>query len=251
MRIFSKHQDYYDSCLSWGIDPNVLYLRREEVIQEKDNKHKELQNNRIIDEFLGKRETSYSYAMRPRDPMCVSRKIMIFCGKIYLGLEIDLFEYSSKVSKKYKWEDKEKFTKTCWSFEQVEEFLNKYNVGFYELNSKDKRWNYRQKLTKEWVAHYFNLNKISYTDEEIRELHFKYDTPNIYITRSEVVFNKILKDIGFVRCLDPYTTFQELSMFIGGIMGGKSPAMVEIEDEYRIAMKGFNEMSFRKRGKNS
>jgi len=50
----------------------------------------------------------------------------------------------------------------------------------------------------------------------------------------------------FFKIVDPFTAFQELSMFIGGIMGGKSPIMIEVADKDRIAKHGFDKFSFRK-----
>lgn len=54
-----------------------------------------------------------------------------------------------------------------------------------------------------------------------------------------------MKDYEFYKILDLFVAFQELSMFISGIMGGKSPKMIEIADKDRRDMKGFNDKSFR------
>jgi hypothetical protein len=56
-----------------------------------------------------------------------------------------------------------------------------------------------------------------------------------------------LKRLGFAKALDPYTAFQELSMWIGGVLGGTSPEIVTIKDDKTlIEGHGFdNRFSFR------
>jgi hypothetical protein len=56
-----------------------------------------------------------------------------------------------------------------------------------------------------------------------------------------------LKQLGFAKALDPYSAFQELSMWIGGVLGGTSPETVKIvDDKVLIENHGFdNRFSFR------
>lgn len=55
-----------------------------------------------------------------------------------------------------------------------------------------------------------------------------------------------LGKIGFAKAIDPYTAFQELSMWIGGVLGGTSPEIVRItDDQVLIANHGFDKHSFR------
>ena len=56
-----------------------------------------------------------------------------------------------------------------------------------------------------------------------------------------------LKEIGFAKAVDPYTLFQELSMWIGGVLPRPGADMVEITDQKIKAHKaGFDKWSFRK-----
>jgi len=56
-----------------------------------------------------------------------------------------------------------------------------------------------------------------------------------------------LKGIDFVRVIDTYAAFQELSMFVGGVMARPGNPMVEItDDKVKAAKHGFNDWSFRK-----
>lgn len=70
---------------------------------------------------------------------------------------------------------------------------------------------------------------------------------NIYA--EQIILNPVLKEIEFYKKIDSFTAFQELSMFISGIMGGKSPCMIEISNDDKIAKHGFDKYSFRKEKK--
>lgn len=57
-----------------------------------------------------------------------------------------------------------------------------------------------------------------------------------------------LGSMGFASCLDPYTAFQNLSQWIGGILSGQGHPMVKITDEKVILKKhGFDKQSFKHR----
>jgi hypothetical protein len=47
--------------------------------------------------------------------------------------------------------------------------------------------------------------------------------------------------------MDPFTLFQELSMFVGGVLPRNPNPMVEItDDKVKVAKHGFDKWSFRK-----
>jgi hypothetical protein len=49
----------------------------------------------------------------------------------------------------------------------------------------------------------------------------------------------------FQKVLDPFTAYQELEMWISGVLG-QNPQPLEVSDEVKIQQHGFNEWSFRK-----
>ena len=72
--------------------------------------------------------------------------------------------------------------------------------------------------------------------------------PKYHHEKSEFQVNPYtLKQLGFAKALDPYSAFQELSMWIGGVLGGTSPEIVTIKDDKTlIEGHGFdNRFSFR------
>lgn len=60
-----------------------------------------------------------------------------------------------------------------------------------------------------------------------------------------------LKDFEFYRCLDPYKCYQEIAMYVGGVLPRKGAEMATISDKSKIKKHGMDKWSFRKMGKNS
>ncbi len=55
-----------------------------------------------------------------------------------------------------------------------------------------------------------------------------------------------LNTVDFYKALDPYTAYQELQMWIGGVLGGTSPEIVKITDDKVLAAShGYDKESFR------
>lgn len=63
-----------------------------------------------------------------------------------------------------------------------------------------------------------------------------------------IVLNPRLVDLGFPRVAHPYTCFQAISQFIGGVIPGQQMPMATISDKSQVLKKGFDPIyGFRKR----
>ena len=60
-----------------------------------------------------------------------------------------------------------------------------------------------------------------------------------------LILNNNLEDLEFYKIIDPFTAYQELSMYIGGVIALNEPDMVEIDDRNMRNKKGFDECSFK------
>jgi hypothetical protein len=69
--------------------------------------------------------------------------------------------------------------------------------------------------------------------------------------RKEIVrANPLLKDYQFYKVFDPFFAFQELHMFIGGVLGEAHPPMAQVSDEVMKVKKGFgHKYAFKKEPK--
>ena len=46
--------------------------------------------------------------------------------------------------------------------------------------------------------------------------------------------------------MDTFTAFQEIQMYISGVLGTGEKEIIEVEDKYKIPQHGFNKWSFRR-----
>lgn len=62
----------------------------------------------------------------------------------------------------------------------------------------------------------------------------------------ELELNPSLKAYKFMKVVDPYSAFQEISQFISGVLGNSEKQTVDISDENRLLQHGFDKkFSFR------
>ena len=265
MKIISKFQDYYDSVMGYGFDPNCIYKRMKTLYDHKSDEFAKLNSVKVIQDYFDDHTIDitrgyYNDFDRQGDGVkLTSQKLIIFCGKLYplLISNVDMTNPGSYQS----WNNKHYYT--CYSAEHVDALVSKYGdkkkkQKYFNPKPPTKRerrysWRVTKRLNQPKVAQFFDAYPAE-RNEELVNLHFEVGSPIILINglsehcdNGNVVLNPILKDYQFFKIVDSFTAFQDLSMFVSGVMGGQCPPMVEIEDKYRIAMHGYDEQSFRKR----
>ena len=102
------------------------------------------------------------------------------------------------------------------------------------------------------------------TPFKLEDFFIRYETPIFLFeqlgwshthnsqNRWKLTTNICLKDFGFQKMVDPFTAFQEISMFFNSTLTNlKTPVMPVGDDKVLAASKGFDKWSFRKIGKDS
>jgi len=88
----------------------------------------------------------------------------------------------------------------------------------------------------------------------LKEFFHKYQTPIFLVKFSEekhkckLILNPNLKEIGFQRIRDSYTTYQDIFQFVAGVLNHPENKMVKISDADKISKHGFDKWSFRQKG---
>lgn len=229
--IIIKHDthDYYDSLISQhGFSKEGhIYDRQFSVI--KDNKEFD---------FIISRCNIHRFQLTQYD-ILITTFCVVFCGKMYPGVYViykdihDIF----------------------YSFHDLEHFLNKHQLIDKVLEHKSHVDGWFNKPSK--LEHFYRnraFNVIDITDECIeRKLVvavFKpeeFDRPRYRSCYDNVEINPILKNYKFYKVFDPYSCYQEISMFVDGQLAYPGNIMIEVEDKYRIAAHGFDhKYAFRK-----
>ena len=235
MYIISKEKDYYDGVVgTMGIDKTIVYERKTIEIDDVTKFPKIFHKTpswirQHVNHFLNL--DWYDTDSKKYDSC--SSFIVGFCGKLYLGWK---FYYEVKVRADYDGIIDKMKTDIIYGFENAEKHLKK------------EHWNRNIVDDIEYISHYDPI-------ELFRELNtpiFLYDSDygriNItpYHNHSKFFINPILKDYEFYKVMDTFTAFQEISMFLGGVLGIGEKEIVEIEDKYKIPQHGFDKWSFRR-----
>ena len=238
MRIISKFQDYYDIGLSYGVDKSLVYVRKEIELERDQFKIPEIE--KILDfehntRFWG--HHVWHHLMNAQGHQTVDMFFVGFCGKIYSGLYVD---WRNKIERFYNKED-------------LDIFLKKYPKIKSEMNNLHPRYRRRWKHLSQYekMIRFFEEYPAVQTDEPF----FNFKSPIFYFPTGnernnqgrKFTLNANLKDVSFYKVIDPYTAFQDISMYIGGVLGIGDPDTVDISESDLLEQKGFDKKwSFRK-----
>jgi hypothetical protein len=66
------------------------------------------------------------------------------------------------------------------------------------------------------------------------------------VTPSRVIHNAKLADYDFYRVMNPAIAYQEIDMYISGVLPSASLVVSPTPDKYKIQAHGFDKSSFRK-----
>jgi len=234
MRIHSKFKDYYDTALSHGIDKTLHFVRKTET----------LERNKKTDDVFEKVEKVFNDIPLQQkywrsDRTSFMPIVIFFCGKTYL-----VYHFEAKTSLDVK-ED---------YFHKLEQLLEYEDIIEKTKKTKYKPWRPTLHFTQETIS-----NIMKTINGQPHKLNVDLKTPIIVAKLKgsgyygykkddiEIILNDSLRQYNFMKHADPYTAFQELSMFIGGVIGSPDPPMIKISEKDKIISKGFDpKYSFRK-----
>jgi hypothetical protein len=229
MLIVSKFKDFYDSIANTkGIDKTIIYNRVNIVIEN----FKLFKTNKWYDN-LPHYDTKYNtFLLMNNDVISLHVDIVGFCGKLY---PVCIKETKIKTISTQNDTTKIEY---IYAYDEIYELFKQCN------NSVDKNW----------MKNFDYLN-IVLKDKTILNLFFEHKIPIFYISQNKLnyskelklILNPILKDIGFVKLFEPYIAFQEIEMYISGVLGIDSQKIIEVSDKSKIEGHGFDyKTTFRK-----
>ncbi len=210
MRIIGG-KDYYDSARAFGEDRENVFVRGKYDTAEW-SKHP-LGNDRYIGDYWSNG---------------IPTVRVLFCGTIYTGARFQ-FPLSPV---EYVWHKA--------IFEKYAEKINFNLVRRHRTIDLDYEFTPKE-LTGEKLSYVIDnklvigiQNMTDRTYERDKDDHWKMNTDG-------------LKKLNFASAVDPYTAFQELSMFNGGVLPRSPNPMVELSGEKIMTQKhGFDKWSFRR-----
>lgn len=249
MKIISKFHDYYDTSMSFGIDPKLIYFRKQELIDVPPSIK------------IGYRDEYYllggrSFNKSRNTTIYPKFGIIGFCGIIFPYYYIEIRKPHPHMSARTITIDK-----YCYSMDEVDEFMisNFTKNQLREYNEKPPknkiRW-YYSKEARYSIENMFNFVQTQPKDLVDIFLNNKIPVYHLYTAQPkgknipEILSNPRLTDLDFVTVKDPFTAFQDISMYISGVLGTPMMPMPEMPDDDMRDIKGFDKYSFRKGKKN-
>lgn len=234
MRIISDFRDYYDGVQGQGFDDKIVYRRttRAYVHHMLDahrgwNSHTGAEVEMVQEEL---RLLPDFHDFRPR-PSAIERaswqSSVAQAGMLYLAGRAYPF-----------WRLSESLGRTVTSFDP--EF-----AALVMQHKKPRRaWKWDSSTTDytpwaEWLEAHWGR-------EVDPAVHFRHGSPMVLYVGDQRVIDPCLKDHGIQKVLDPFTVFQELDMFLGGVMADTMEPPSPQSDKEKIASHGMDvKRSFR------
>lgn len=220
MIIKSNFHDYYDNVMSYGRDTSLMYLRFPKIIPH-------YYPFRVVQNY--------------HPSISLENFVIGFCGKFYPGVKLTDNKSFSTYRYCYHMSD-------CDGF--VHSYLTKKDIKlYYDGNHNTSKWNppLRTRLEE-----YFTKAVTDYFDDTIFITHrvplFVFTRYSYYHNQykpNDIEINCNLSKYEFMRVFDHFSTYQEISMYLGGMAMPEKP-IPKIEDKTMVEIKGFDRFSFRK-----
>jgi hypothetical protein len=244
MLILAKKKDYYDGVAgTTGIDKTIVYDRQ--IIEYDDKKllipvlfQKNIRNKNNKNIFndldyhhlnkdIQKKYPHYNYF------------IIGFCGKLYIGWK--LYHEGIPYHDEFGFKKIPFMTDITYNFDYMKTIIDSNfwkRKGNFENNILYIRNYDAIELFRELKTPIF-----VYDNDYCRNSMKKYWHNNNY----KFIVNPLLRNYVFYKIFNSFQAFQEIQMFLGGVLGVGEKEIIEVADKYKIQQHGFDyKWSFRK-----
>ena len=223
-------KDYYDNALAYGRDESIVFVRSKSDLRTDGEMHDHaISGNRAV-----LKGVTYIF----------ERIIVYFCGKVYHGIRTKTSSYTRDFPT---WKEDVTF---FWNIDNFKEWLVNTKIPQFKATAENKRdryiytTNYKEKTT--WMIENKIVVAVRFPEVIGMSTNKTYDWRPDFDSQHWKVNSDNLKSVQFYKVFDAYTAFQEISMWIGGVLALPANPMVEIDDKIRIEKHGFDKIkSFR------
>lgn len=248
MRIISKFKDYYDGVQGHVQGDSFIFHRATSDPEELEYPDRiyTLSKDKFSPpkyKFLVYAE-QISFGKTIRKDIAITAEYsivsLVFCGKIYRGIK---FEFSVMTDQSM-FGIHDKHTYFCWDIESLQKACTEYGSVLPEIDS----WYRKSRSIDEYFADNGGRVSIDLLNREDAILVVRRKDRRRGV--SELIRNPCLKDLQFFKVMDPFTTYQEIDMFLSGVLAPENKPMIKIEDKYKVQQHGFDtKFGFRTRPK--
>lgn len=242
MRIISKFKDYYDSAAGYGVDTTVVYERTPKTLPSWSIDPEQQQNVQQWRDIVAACD-AITHPDRFRNFHRFNEHKVVFvgiAGKIYVGLAL---HYHMNDPKKELWKPFRFNDPFAQMYVWKPENLNDEQL---DATAPHSRWAAANEVTT--ARGWFTANENARVVENI-DLFTKYNMASFVVVRasngSSVEINPQLQGYAFQRMMDGFTAFQEISMFVTGVLAQKEQMTYVPTDKELLYARGHDDKSFK------
>jgi hypothetical protein len=249
--ITGKTSDYYDCMLSYNSTEGNTYFRDNSEIAIKYTRDYTTskgyqyspadKNNPYNTLVKGLNYRGVNVRTKEYGEIHIRLFRVLFCGILYNGLH---FSQVMSSALKLKYSDEYLYT-----IHDIKTTCYKLGIELPESLASSKYWQNDSLLSISSLKKYLipvNVSDIAINNKMVVAiLYQKYDAYEY-----TVYINCELKRVQFYKVFDSYSAYQELSMYVDGVLAYPGNIAIEIDDKYKIEGKGFDaKYGFRTRPK--
>lgn len=264
MLIIKKFHDYYDTAMgSTGIDKTCVYQRTPFYDKDQYEFKKNFKLFEIEKTDYAWRTRPYSYNLSKRNNEWKEGElrsaepfVIGFCGKTYVGYVFRFYHAGDTYGIS---NDKIKITYS------IDEFLALLNLKDKKILTSEY---YYSKTDYPKVVEYYNRfhgkeHKELFVEKHVPIFVCDFDTMinsqhdrkanpvtidyagRVKSTDDFIMYNPCLKDYEFYRLFNPAQAFQEIQMYLQGVLGSIEKDSRELTDKEKVVNHGMDNWSFR------
>ena len=253
MRIVGGH-DYYDSAIQYGIDDSIVFVReRDKTVNTYPTKlpkariYLEDKNGKNVGNYYGSNGHLTIDHIEPYR-FEIHKIHVLFCGRLFSGLRIKTTKAPYRPLPK---------DRCFWKYLDFTKFLDDYG---WQLSNKVRYVDY---LSNEKVRYVDYLSNEKGSSVDLIEKYFIPENCKDWMVSRGITLGLLkkkdykpvwyvdspeLKSVEFYKAIDAFTAFQEISMWVGGVLANQGNKTIEITDNnMKIRKAGHDpKVSFRK-----
>jgi hypothetical protein len=234
MRIKSNFHDYYDCIQALGQDQSLIYIREPICV---------LLNSKSIKSPFPIPHLSWRRGYTRKGELPTNSKFYVIgvAGKIYPVFQL-IWDYSSSSLETIAF---------CYSLSDIDKAIKnncnkKAQESFTEVVKK-RRWSFSGIMKRDEFKKFFDIWESEDQSNKTKQFFCQHPIWSIEEKHDgwHITYNCSLKNFKFFRIKNAAETFQEISMFLGGLATPQKPIPVP-SDKDMVEIKGFDKYSFRK-----
>ena len=234
MRIISKHRDFYDSALAHGADMGLVYERRTRTLDVAPDDLGAALDLRRAPRRLGHLARTSDGL---RETGSFTPALLLFCGQAHPLM----------VHGRHGRPVEGRGCSFLWTAEEVGAAVAATgNLSRWESLLLEGS---HAPLSRAAVAAWFAARAPA---DRAAEAHARHGTPVILYRGVEgrdgwqAVLDPVLADLAFYRVKDAFAAFQDIAMYLGGVLRSPARPGAEVSDRVRAEKHGLDAWSFRR-----